>query len=198
MSQRQTHRHAHDPMTTVSQRSARASQRSAEILEQVQRRRADMAAKLQARRGGDSARQNGQADQAPSQQSGDQMHRKHVLIVNTDPEFLDAARVILQRGDFNVTTTNLLPSTYQMIDAVGVDAIVIDVALGQPQIWSLVDQLRKGVTTRSLPIVFTATNPALLDEAAAQPWRAGGRYVFLKPFDPDDLQDAIQSLIGEA
>jgi len=126
------------------------------------------------------------------------MLRQHVVIVNTDPAFLDAARVILQAGMYNVTTTNLVPSTYAMIEAVGGDVLVIDLAIGELTIWSLVNQLRAGEKTRSLPIVFTSAKPDLLDKAQEQQWRAGGRYVFLKPFDPEDLLDAVRSLIGEA
>ncbi len=134
----------------------------------------------------------------PTRAPSDRMLRQHVVIVNTDPAFLDAARVILQAGMYNVTTTNLVPSTYAMIEAVGGDVLVIDLAIGEPTIWSLVNQLRAGEKTRSLPIVFTSAKPDLLDKAQEQQWRAGGRYVFLKPFDPEDLLDAVRSLIGEA
>src|SRR5215217_3731380 len=64
-----------------------------------------------------------------------QMRRRHVVLVNSDPAFLDAARVLLQGDRYNVTTTNLVPATYDMIHAAGADALVVDLKLGQPQIW---------------------------------------------------------------
>jgi len=181
-----------DKIESLAQRSARAADGASELF-----LRSDAA--VLRLRGGKPA-DDGHDHQAPepTQEPSDQMERQHVLIVNTDPAFLDAARVILQAGLYNVTTTNHVPLTYAMIDAVGADVLVIDLAIGEPKIWSLVNQLHEGATTRSLPIVFTSAKPELLDRAEKQQWHAGGRYVFLKPFDPKDLLDAVQSLIGDA
>lgn len=126
------------------------------------------------------------------------MRRKHVIIVNSDPEFLEAARVVLQDGRYNVTTTNLVPLTYQMVEALGASVMVIGLMIEQPQIWSLVEQLRQGEKTRMLPIVFISTDPQLLENAERLPWRSEGRYVFVKPFSTGDLVDVIRSLIGSA
>jgi len=126
------------------------------------------------------------------------MRRKHIIIVNSDPEFLDAARVVLQDGRYNATTTNLVPLTYQMVEALGASVMVIDPMIEQPQIWSLVEQLRQGEKTRMLPIVFMSTDPELLEKAERLPWRSEGRYVFVKPFSTGDLVDVIHSLIGSA
>lgn len=124
--------------------------------------------------------------------------RKHVIIVNSDPKFLDAARVVLQDGRYNVTTTNLVPLTYQMVASLGASVLVIDLMIDQPQIWVLAEQLRLGDKTRMLPIVFMSTNPQLLEKAERLPWRSGGRYVFVKPFSTVDSVDVIHSLVGSA
>jgi DNA-binding response OmpR family regulator len=106
--------------------------------------------------------------------------------------------VLLQGDRYNVTTTNLVPRTYEMVATVGADAIVIDLTIGEPQIWSLLEQLSAGERTRSLPIVVTARDPDLLRRAERQPWRAGSRFLFLEPFDTDALADAVHALVGPA
>ncbi len=133
-------------------------------------------------------------DSTPSEQ----MQRGHVVIINSDPAFLDAARVMLQAGHYNVTTTNLMPHTYQLIEAARPGVLVIDLTIEEPAIWALVEQLRDGHRTRQLPIVFTSTEDALLDRAERRPWPAGGRFLFLKPFRPQDLADVVHALAGPA
>jgi len=133
-------------------------------------------------------------DQTPTLQ----MRRHHVVIVNSDPAFLDAVRVLLQGNDYNVTTTNLVPRSYDLIKAAGTDVLVIDLTIEEPAVWSLVEQVRKGEQTRRLPVIFTATNPELLERAERQNWPAGGRFIFLKPFQPADLRDAVHALTGPA
>ncbi len=127
-----------------------------------------------------------------------QMARCHVLMVNSDPAFLDAVRVLLQSNRYNVTSTNLVPQTFAMVQAAGADALVVDLATDEPAQWELVGQLTADERTRSLPVVFTANDAEMLDAAESRPWPAGGRFHLLKPFDPTLLGDVIHALIGPA
>ncbi len=126
------------------------------------------------------------------------MHRRHVLVVNSSPEFLDVARVFLQSQQYNVTTTNLVPLTFQMISVLHPDAIVVDLAIGTEAIFRLVRQLARGPRTADIPLVLTATDSDVLDRAQDIESRAGGRFLLTKPFNVDDLVDVIHSLIGPA
>jgi CheY-like chemotaxis protein len=127
-----------------------------------------------------------------------QMARHHVLVVNSDPAFLDAVRVLLQSCRYNVTSTNLVPQTFAMVQAAGADALVVDLATDEPAQWELVGQLVADTQTRSLPVVFTANDAEMLDAAETRPWPAGGRVHLLRPFDPNLLGDVIHALIGPA
>jgi CheY-like chemotaxis protein len=113
-----------------------------------------------------------------------QMACRHVLVVNSDPAFLDVVRVLLQSDRYNVTSTNLVPQTFAMVQAAGADALVVDLATDEPAQWELVGQLIADTQTRSLPVVFTANDSEMLDAAENRPWPPGGRFHLLKPFDP--------------
>jgi CheY-like chemotaxis protein len=128
----------------------------------------------------------------------EQMARRHVLVVNSDPAFLDEVRVLLQSDRYNVTSTNLVPETFAMVQAAGADALVVDLATDEPAQWELVGQLVADTRTRSLPVVITANDAEMLDGAETRPWPAGGRFHLLKPFDPNLLGDVIHALIGPA
>jgi CheY-like chemotaxis protein len=127
-----------------------------------------------------------------------QMARRHVLVVNSDPAFLDVVQVLLQSDRYNVTSTNLVPQTFAMVQAAGADALVVDLATDEPAQWELVGQLIADTQTRSLPVVFTANDAEMLDAAETRPWPAGGRFHLLKPFEPNLLGDVIHALIGPA
>jgi CheY-like chemotaxis protein len=126
------------------------------------------------------------------------MARCHVFVVNSDPAFLDAVRVMLQSNRYNVTSTNLVPQTFAMVHAAGADALVIDLATGESELLELVGQLMTDDQTRLVPVVFTASDTRTLDAAESRRWPAGGRFHLLKPFDPPLLGDVIHALIGPA
>jgi len=127
-----------------------------------------------------------------------QMARCHVLVVNSDPAFLDVVRVLLQSNRYNVTSTNLVPQTFAMVQAAGADALIVDLATDEPAQWELLGQLIADEQTRTLPVVFTASQTEMLDAAETRAWPAGGRFHLLKPFDPTLLGDVIHALIGPA
>jgi CheY-like chemotaxis protein len=138
------------------------------------------------------------ANQAADTTLPEQMDRCHVFVVNSDPAFLEAVRGMLQSNRYNVTSTNLVPQTFAMVHAAGADALVIDLATGETELWELVDHLMADEQTRQLPVVFTASDPQMLDQAETHPWPSGGRFHLLKPFDPTLLGDVIHALIGPA
>ena len=128
----------------------------------------------------------------------EQMDRCHVFVLNSDPAFLDAVRVMLQSNLYNVTSTNLVPQTFAMVHAARADVLVIDLATGESELWDLVEHLLDDEQTRALPVVFTASDPQMLDKAETRRWPSGGRFHLLKPFDPTLLGDVIHALIGPA
>ena len=173
-------------------RSIRAGERSARLIALSE------AAQAQLRALEIPAVPEADATKSPDTTLSRQMARCHVLVVNSDPAFLDAVRVLLQSNQYNVTSTNLVPQTFAMVQVAGADALIVDLATDEPAQWELVRQLVADEQTRSLPVVFTASETEMLDAAENRPWPAGGRFHLLKPFDPTLLGDVIHALIGPA
>jgi CheY-like chemotaxis protein len=128
----------------------------------------------------------------------EQMRRRHVLIVNRDEALLDGARALLQDERYNVTATSLMPRTTAMITVLAPDAIVIDLALDEPELWTFVERVVTAPGLRRIPIIFTAADPELLKRVQKIEHYAGGRFVFLKPFRAADLVDCVHALVGPA
>ncbi len=125
------------------------------------------------------------------------MERKHVFVVNSAPEFLDLMRELLQQEQYNVTTTNVVPKTFDQIAALNPDLLVIDVRVGEEAGWDLLERLHDQATTNRIPVIIVSTSPRLLEETKAEQ-RFGGEHFLIKPFDLDELLAAIQDLIGVA
>ena len=127
-----------------------------------------------------------------------QAGRKHVFAVNGQPDFLDLLRVLFQRAEYNVTTTNFVPATFDQIAALAPDLLVVDLVWGERAGWDLLAQLREEARTRGIPVVVVSTTPAYLERVKADPARYGGDTVLAKPFGPQDLLDVVRRLIGPA
>jgi CheY-like chemotaxis protein len=127
-----------------------------------------------------------------------QMGRKHVFVVNGAPEFLGLMRELLQAEEFNVTTTNYVPETFDMVASLGPDLLVVDLELGQQAGWDLLERLREGAITRGIPVILVSTNERQLDRAQADAERYGQHRVIVKPFDIDDLVATVHDIIGRA
>ena len=127
-----------------------------------------------------------------------QMARKHVLAVNGDPQFLDFIRELLQEERYNVTTTNYVAQTHEIVRVLQPDLVIVDLVYGQQAGWDLLEDLAQAASTAGIPVLVTSTNPRLLAEAAADPARYGTTRELVKPFDIDILVAVVGELIGEA
>lgn len=127
-----------------------------------------------------------------------QRGRKHIIAVNGSPDFLDAIRQLIQSESYNVTTTNFVPETFEQIAVLKPDLIVIDLAIDVKAGWELLERLHADVLTNGIPVVVVSTDRRYLEEARARTSRYGGQRFIFKPFDIDDMLDAIDELIGQA
>ncbi len=97
-----------------------------------------------------------------------QMGRKHIFVVNGAPEFLNFVRELLQEEDYNVTTTNYVPRTFDQIEALGPDLLLIDLKVGKRAGWDLLEEIQASAITQGIPVVVTSTDPRLLERAEAE------------------------------
>jgi DNA-binding response OmpR family regulator len=124
--------------------------------------------------------------------------RKHIFAINGAPEFLNLVRDLFQEEAYNVTTTNYVPNSFDQIEALNPDALIIDVAVGQSAGWELLEQLHAGAATTGIPVLVLSTNPQLLLKAKDQAKRYGNHRYLDKPFDLDAMLSNIRDMIGAA
>lgn len=123
------------------------------------------------------------------------MRRPHIFAVNGASEFLNLVRDLFESEDFNITTTNFVPETFDQIAALNPSVLLVDLAHGQRAGWDLLEQLRAGALTHGIPTLVLSTVQANLDDVRAHRSRYGGDAFLSKPFDLDDLLNAVNALI---
>lgn len=126
------------------------------------------------------------------------MLRKHVVAVNSEPDFLEAIRTLLQEEHYNVTTTNNVSTTFDSMIALEPDLVIIDIRFGHDASWDLFVRLNEDPTTTSYPMILTSTDEHLLECAEQLQACSAHREYLVKPFDLDELLTKIQKLIGAA
>ncbi len=127
-----------------------------------------------------------------------QMGRKHIFVVNGAADFLDVLRELLQDEQYNVTTTNFVPDTFEQIAVLQPDLLMIDLAVGKQAGWDLLAHLAAAANTNEIPVIVFSTNRSLLEEVQGDPTRYGGQRFLSKPMDLDDVLTAVDELIGKA
>ena len=127
-----------------------------------------------------------------------QEQRKHIFAINGAPEFLNIVRELFQEEDYNVTTTNFVPSSFEQIAAVQPDALIVDVVVGERAGWDLLEALNAAAATTGIPVLVLSTSPRLLERAREQAERYGNHRYLDKPFDVEALLNTIQEMIGPA
>ena len=123
-----------------------------------------------------------------------EMNRKHVFAVNGEADFLGLLAHFLQDENFNVTTTNYVPKTFDMINVLLPDLLILDLDLRRQAPWELLERLHLEAGTRGIPVLVTSTDRRLLDRASAEAARYGNQRSLQKPLDLAELVDAVTAL----
>ena len=122
--------------------------------------------------------------------------RTHVFVVNGSPAVLDMLREVLEEEGYRATACVFAPDVFARIVAARPDALVVDVAPGDPAGWELLQRLHGDLATTAIPVLVTSTTPRLLEQARADAARYR-RYLALgKPYALEDLLAAVRAMAG--
>lgn len=118
---------------------------------------------------------------------------RHILIVDSSPEYLDFMSMLLTGEGYEVTYATTMEATAARLAAAVPDLVICDLLLpGAPPL-AVLDMLHAGEKTRDVPVlVCTGALDQMPHEAARL--RCPGREVLSKPFDIDDLLAAVARL----
>ena len=121
---------------------------------------------------------------------------KRVLLIEDEPNIIEAISFILSRDGWNVSTHS------NGHDAVGVvqddppDLLILDVMLPGKSGYDILKELREDHSAESLPVLMLTARGQNRDREMAE--RAGASRFMTKPFSNAEVMDAVRDLHAQA
>jgi DNA-binding response OmpR family regulator len=117
---------------------------------------------------------------------------KKVLVIDDDPDILEAVQMILDSGGYDSATTTKGDETYKKIEEYQPDLIILDVLLSGNDGRRICKNLKADPATKKLPIIMISAHPTAKDSVK----ECGADSFIAKPFSVVDLLAEIQKYIG--
>jgi DNA-binding response OmpR family regulator len=119
---------------------------------------------------------------------------KKVLVVDDDPDILDAIQMILLSSGFDPVTTTNGEEVYQKINEHKPDVIILDVLLSGHDGRAICRNLKTDMQTENIPVLMISAHPSAKDSVKA----CGAEAFLAKPFSIGDLIKDINKLSHSA
>jgi CheY-like chemotaxis protein len=121
------------------------------------------------------------------------MHSDHiVLVVEDDESIRNVITDVLEDRGFRVVGATNGAEALQRLDQYRPDVMVLDLLMPVMHGWDFMETYVERTGGDSIPIVVVSVNPALPRSFN----RFGVRAVVAKPFDVDDLLDAVDDALS--
>jgi len=119
-----------------------------------------------------------------------------VLVVDDDPEIVDAVGEALQDDGYLVETATDGAAALKRVLEAPPDLIVLDVRMPNINGWEFCEIVRRQSHTRDVPVLFLTACSEVRDQITAL--QVGGSDHLAKPFRLDVLRGKVRSLTRES
>ena len=119
-----------------------------------------------------------------------------VLVVDDDPEIVDAVGEALQEDGYLVETATDGATALKRVLEAPPDLIVLDVRMPNLNGWEFCEIVRRQSHTRDVPVLFLTACNEVRDQITAM--QVGGSDHLPKPFRLAALRDKVRSLTRES
>jgi len=120
-----------------------------------------------------------------------------VLIVSSDSPVGQSASQHLAAKGYDVVEATSATEGLRALHGLEVDAVVFDTGVGDMSAGDFSSWLRRQLPDRSIPLLFLVS-PAQRWLPSSVPLRIGRDALLSKPFRPEELEEALQPLLGAA
>jgi len=121
--------------------------------------------------------------------------KPHVLVINDTQEVLEVMRELLQDEGYEVTLYSTAIRDLENIREIGPDLLILDHLMGDEEYgWQTIQKLRLDRDLAPLPVIVCTAAARMVEELQGH-LKAKGITVVLKPFDIDDLLNAVRTAL---
>ncbi|MFN7268308.1 MAG: response regulator transcription factor [Cereibacter sp.] len=118
----------------------------------------------------------------------------HVLVIEDEPNIVEAIRFILMRDGWDVSTLSDGDLAEDTIRSCCPDVVILDVMLPGRSGLEILAALRADAATRSLPVLMLTAKGQGRDRAEAE--RIGASRFMSKPFSNTEILASVRALAG--
>lgn len=119
---------------------------------------------------------------------------KHVLLIEDEPNIIEAISFILSRDGWRVDTHANGHDAVAVVMEKAPDLIILDVMLPGKSGYDILRELRAAPQTQDLPVLMLTARGQTKDREMAE--RIGASRFMTKPFSNAEVLDAVRALAG--
>ncbi len=121
--------------------------------------------------------------------------KKKILIVDDERDIVKALMIRLQGAGYEVVTAFDGAQGVFMAHKEKPDLIILDIRMPAGDGFSVAQRLKRSIHTFTIPVIFLTGSPEETAEEKAM--ALGARFYVKKPYDPEELLDAIRRALEE-
>ncbi|MGG7644348.1 response regulator transcription factor [Rhodovulum sp. YNF3179] len=119
---------------------------------------------------------------------------KHVLLIEDEPNIIEAIRFILERDGWTVSTHSDGADAVDIVDREGPDIVILDVMLPNRSGYDILRDLRAAEGTAALPVLLLTAKGQSRDREMAETY--GASRFMTKPFSNQEVLDSVRDLVA--
>ncbi len=119
---------------------------------------------------------------------------KHVLLIEDEPNIIEAISFLLSRDGWRVDTHSNGVDAVEVVQAKAPDLVVLDVMLPGKSGYDILRELREGAVTADLPVLMLTARGQSRDREMAA--RFGASRFMTKPFSNAEVLEAVRDLVA--
>ena len=124
-------------------------------------------------------------------ENGDKMgQKKRILVVDDERDIVKALTIRLQGAGYEVVSAFDGAQGIFMAHKEEPDLIILDIRMPAGDGFSVAEKLKESMDTFAIPLIFLTGSPEKNSEEKAT--ALGARFYIKKPYDPEELLDAIE------
>ncbi|PYC46725.1 two-component system response regulator [Litorivita pollutaquae] len=118
---------------------------------------------------------------------------KHVLLIEDEPNIIEAISFLLNRDGWRVDTHSNGIDAVEVVQAKSPDLVVLDVMLPGKSGYDILRELREGAATSDLPVLVLTARGQSRDREMAE--RFGASRFMTKPFSNAEVLEVVRELV---
>lgn len=122
------------------------------------------------------------------------MSDRRVLLIEDEPNIIEAIRFILSRDGWRVDTHSDGETALDMVRQKSPDLVILDVMLPNRSGYDILNDLRTQEETRTLPVLMLTARGQKKDRELAE--KLGVNRFMTKPFSNGEILATVRELVG--